>query len=378
MKRFNYLLIALLSSLMLFSCNSDNDKTPDIPKKPDVPEIVQDQRVFVLNEGQFSKELGFLDVITPDRNYTSKVDKGVIGGTAQGLSFYGDRTYIISKDSQNAISKDEVIKMQVKEGKGRLVSLKTKDFSDPQDHSDLIKSLEKPAKIAIIDLNNIFILDSNGIHRLDLIKGQLTAIDGAEQMAEYDMIVVGNLVVAGKGNTLITIQKGENKVHKSLQLDDYIEGYAKADGNNIYVATSSATIYKINAQDLSIVKQNKITGEASTPMNDYWGRASMIAAHGDSIYYAGGGSVIYRHLFSKGETKAMVDVKTLYPAGTITYHSVGVSPVTGHVYIARLKGYGLEFTTNAIIELDLSGDTAKLIKLYQNQAHFPANFYFPN
>lgn len=38
-----------------------------------------------------------------------KVDKGVLSGTAQGLSFYGDRTYIISKDSQNAISKDEKI-----------------------------------------------------------------------------------------------------------------------------------------------------------------------------------------------------------------------------------------------------------------------------
>lgn len=378
MKRFNYLLIALLSSLMLFSCNSDNDKTPDIPKKPDVPEIVQDQRVFVLNEGWYGNELGFLDVITPDRNYTAKVDKGVLGGTAQGLSFYGDRTYIISKDSQNAISKDEKINEKVKEGKGRLVSLKTKDFSDPQDHSDLIKSLKKPAKIAIIDLNNIFILDSDGIHRLDLIKGQLTAIDGAEQMAGYDMIVVGNLVVAGKGNTLITIQKGENKVHKSLKLDGYIKGYAKADGNNIYVATSSAIIYKINAQDLSIVKQNKITGEASEPIsNDYWGSASMIAAHGDSIYYAGGGSVIYRHLFSKGETKAMVDVKTLYPTGTITYNSVGVSPVTGHVYIIRLTDYET-FTTNAIIELDLSGDTAKLIKLYENHVHFPANFYFPN
>lgn len=64
-------------------------------------------------------------------------------------------------------------------------------------------------------------------------------------MAGYDMIVVGNLVVAGKGNTLITIQKGEKKVHKSLKLDGYIKGYAKADGNNIYVATSSAIIYKI-------------------------------------------------------------------------------------------------------------------------------------
>lgn len=35
----------------------------------------------------------------------------------------------------------------------------------------------------------------------------------------------------------------------------------------------------------------------------------------------------------------MVEVKTLYPTGTITYNSVGVSPVTGHVYISRLKGY---------------------------------------
>ena len=111
--------------------------------------------------------------------------------------------------------------------------------------------------------------------------------------------------------------------------------------------------------------------------NNYWGRSSVIVAKDDIIYYAGGGSVIYRHNFAKNETKAMVDVASegFYPEGTITYNSLGVHPRTGHVYITRIKDWS-ENDVNAILELDLSGDTGKLVKKYENKVAYPAGFYF--
>lgn len=366
MKRLNYLLITLLSSFLFFSCSPDCGETPTPPK-------TQDDRVFVLNEGQFGKSFGQLDIIDAQGNYTSKVDKGTLGGSAQGLSFFGDSTYIISQDSQEG----------AQEGKGRLVSLKTKDFSVVQDYSALIKTLEKPTKIAIIDLQNLFIRDGKAIHRLDLPKGQLTKVEGTDGATNTEMVVAGNLLIAAKGNSLIAIKKGENKVAKSLELNGTIKGLAKVKDNQIYVSTAGsdkATIYCINPQTLTINKQNEITGEAGTVLSkNYWGSASIIAAKGDNIYFAGGGSKIFRHQFSKGETKEMVDVKAdgFYPTGEMTYNSVGVHPTTGHVYITRIKSWG-EFNVNAIIELDLSGNTAKLIKLYENKVIFPANFYFLN
>ena len=93
MKRLNLLLLTLLSSLALFSCISDSDKTPDSQKSKN------DARVFVLNEGVYNKETGFLDVIDNEGNYHSKVDKSTLGGTAQDLAFFGDYTYVIAKVS---------------------------------------------------------------------------------------------------------------------------------------------------------------------------------------------------------------------------------------------------------------------------------------
>lgn len=363
MKRLNLLLLTLLSSLALFSCISDSDKTPDSQKSKN------DARVFVLNEGVYNKETGFLDVINAEGGYQSKVDKSTLGGTAQDLAFFGDYTYVIAKDPRT-------------EPWGRLVALRTKDLGGMEDFSEFIKGLEKPSNIAILDLHNIFIRDEKAIHRLDLVNGKLTKVEGTDGASEMQMVALNNRVVAAVGKKLVSINRNEDKVTKELTLDASIKGIAQACRRDVFVATPAgekSTIYRINSDDLSIIKQNEITGAEGKAMGDsYWGRSSVIAAKDDIIYYAGGGSVIYRHNFAKNETKAMVDVASegFYPEGTITYNSLGVHPRTGHVYITRIKDWR-ENDVNAILELDLSGDTGKLVKKYENKVAYPAGFYFP-
>lgn len=363
MKRLNLLLLTLLSSLALFSCISDSDKTPDSQKSKN------DARVFVLNEGVYNKETGFLDVINAEGGYQSKVDKSILGGTAQDLAFFGDYTYVIAKDPRT-------------EPWGRLVALRTKDLGGMEDFSEFIKGLEKPSNIAILDLHNIFIRDEKAIHRLDLVNGKLTKVEGTDGASEMQMVALNNRVVAAVGKKLVSINRNEDKVTKELTLDASIKGIAQACRRDVFVATPAgekSTIYRINSDDLSIIKQNEITGAEGKAMGDsYWGRSSVIAAKDDIIYYAGGGSVIYRHNFAKNETKSMVDVASegFYPEGTITYNSLGVHPRTGHVYITRIKDWSKN-DVNAILELDLSGDTGKLVKKYENKVAYPAGFYFP-
>ncbi|WP_288202003.1 DUF5074 domain-containing protein [uncultured Porphyromonas sp.] len=370
MKRLNLLLLTLLSSLALFSCISDSDKTPDSQKSKN------DARVFVLNEGVYNKETGFLDVINAEGGYQSKVEKSNLGGTAQDLAFFSDYTYVIAKDPIEGTHK------------GRLVSLKTADYSIDKDYSELISDLEKPSNIAILDLQNIFIRDAKAIHRLDLVNGKLTKVEGTDGAIEMNMVALNNRVVAAirtkddepdKGKKLVSINKNEDKVSKELTLDASIKGIAQACRRDVFVATADGNnaIYRINSDDLSIIKKNEITGTTGDALNAKYTRG-VIAAKDDIIYYAGGGSVIYRHNFAKNETKAMADVASegFYPEGTITYNSLGVHPRTGHVYITRIKDWS-ENDVNAILELDLSGDTGKLVKKYENKVAYPAGFYFP-
>ena len=214
------------------------------------------------------------------------------------------------------------------------------------------------------------------------MNGKLTKLEGTDGASEMQMVALNNRVVAAVGKKLVSINKNEDKVSKEHTLDAPIKGIAQACRRDIFVATPTrekSTIYRINSNDLSIIKQNEITGDDGKAMeNNYWGRSSVIVAKDDIIYYAGGGSVIYRHDFAKNETKSMADVASegFYPEGTITYNSLGVHPRTGHVYITRIKDWS-ENDVNAILELDLSGDTGKLVKKYENKVAYPAGFYFP-
>lgn len=363
MKRiFNYFLIVSLSAL-LFACSEDNNQPSQKP-------IYQpDERVFILNEGSFGKTRGSLQVITNTRAYLTGVDNGVLGTSAQDLAFLGNQFFVVSQDPNGMT--------------GRLVSFDTKTCTPRKDYSKVIESLQKPTHLSAISMNNIYIRDAKGIHHVDLLQGKVTFVEGTERANQYAMQKVGTQIFAGVGNKLVVLGNNTTKVEKSLELTGKIQGIVYDGKQNLYVATAAkqkTTIYQVSPSALSIVSENSIEGEAGgVTGNSYWGQAPVIAAKGDTIYFAGGSSKIYRHLFSKKETKEMVDTtaKGFYPVGTITYNSVGVHPTTGHVYISRLKGFGPDSYTNAILELDLSQDEPKLVKLYENKLEFPAGFFFP-
>ena len=87
-------------------------------------------------------------------------------------------------------------------------------------------------------------------------------------------------------------------------------------------------------------------------------------------------STIYRHIFSTGETKLMVDAKTMVDNVGIIYNTCAVHPITGEVYLNSIKGYGQDYKINNISVFNFSGDEPELSANYENHTAFPAGTFF--
>lgn len=309
-----------------------------------------------------------MDVITGDGQYLTGVDKGTLGGSAQDLAFFNDRTYVISQDARNSMW-------------GRLVAFDTKDYMRIDDYSERIANLSKPSHIAILDLNNIFVRHSDGITRISLNKEAQQLIAGTEGADKKTILAVNNKVVASAGKKLLTINKNEDKIAQELELNGNISGIAVAGRDEVYAAAAGnpATIYKIKVSDLTIIGQHEVADEAGATLSGgYWGSASIITAKGDMVYFVGGRETIYSHNFATNQTQVVVDTKSegFYPEGKVTYNGVKVDPRTGYLYIHCLTDWAT-FDKNATLVIDPTGATPRLVAKHNDKGRFVANFYFP-
>ena len=161
-----------------------------------------------------------------------------------------------------------------------------------------------------------------------------------------------------------------------------ISGIINADDDHLYVSNLEKGIGKIrlvNTKTYEVEKVNEITKENGGDLLAMtFAAAPGISAKGDTIYYSSLGQKVYRHLFSTGESKLMVDVKeTLNPEHKVTYNTVQVNPATGHVYMNTLMGFGPLYKTNTIYRFDMTGDKAVLLNRWENLTRFPAGVFFP-
>jgi hypothetical protein len=100
-----------------------------------------------------------------------------------------------------------------------------------------------------------------------------------------------------------------------------------------------------------------------------------ITAKGDTLYFSGAGTKIYRHIFSMGSTAFMVNAKTMVENANIVYNNIAVHPLTGEVYLNTIKGYGWDFLVNNISVFNFS-NKATLSANYKNYTNFPAGIFF--
>ena len=84
------------------------------------------------------------------------------------------------------------------------------------------------------------------------------------------------------------------------------------------------------------------------------------------------------HNFKTGESKMLVDVNVVQPGFTQTYNTVAVHPITGKVYLNRLKGFSLQYLINRICVFNDEGDSLTLERTYDDYTRFPAGIFFPS
>lgn len=328
--------------------------------------------IFILNEGNMTTENGSLIYIAPDGELYDRIyysSNGTeLGNVTQDLFIANDKLYIISQNGRKNPNGT------VFENDGMLIVTNSETMKKEATYNDELSTLSWPTHLAVLDDQNIYIRDNNGVHLFNSTSKELKLIEGTKGANKNRMAVIGNRVFVPAGKKILVLEKGKEGVVKTIEMDGAITGVIKSKDGNIWTSTTGKPnrISKIDSKTFSIIKSNDITdgklNSASTP---------GITAKGDTLYYSGGKTTIYRHIFSKGETKLMVDAKTMVENAGIVYNSIGVHPRTGKVYLNTLKSFGWDFLINNISVFDFDGPQPVLVNNYKDYTHFPAGIFFP-
>ncbi len=327
---------------------------------------------FVLNEGNMTTENGSLTFISPrgvvtDSAY-SKANGTELGNTAQDLFIRDNKMYIISQNGKKnavgaAFSND-----------GLLVVANAETLKKEAAYNDELATLSWPTHVAVLNAENVIIRDNNGLSRFNTTTKTLTFIKGSRSATKRTMVVSDNKVFAAAGTKIYVVEADKDTLTYAIDMKASVSGVVKASDGNIWVSTTGAParISKINFRDYSLIKANDITtGSVSAGV----AATSGITAKGDTLYFNGAGTKIYRHIFSVGSTEFMVDAKTTVENANMAYNNMAVHPVTGEVYLTTIKAYGWDYLVNNISVFNFSGK-AVLSANYKNHTKFPAGTFF--
>lgn len=327
---------------------------------------------FVLNEGNMTTENGSLIFISPKGVITDsayfKANGTELGNVAQDLYIHRNRVYIISQNGKkNAVGASFA-------NDGMLIVANAETLKKQAAYNDELATLSWPTHVAVLNEENVVLRDNNGLYRFNTITRALTFIKGSRSAAKLTMAVSNNKVFAAAGTKVYIIEPDKDTLTYALDMKAAVSGVVKASDDNIWVSTTGAPskISKINFRDYSVIKANDITtGSVSAG----FGATPGITAKGDTLYFSGAGTKIYRHIFTVGSTEFLMDAKTMVENANIVYNNIAVHPLTGEVYLNTIKGYGLNFLTNNISVFNF-GNKATLGANYKNYTHFPAGIFF--
>ncbi|NIG55712.1 DUF5074 domain-containing protein [Chitinophaga sp. Cy-1792] len=327
---------------------------------------------FVLNEGNMTTENGSLVFISPKGVVTDsayfRVNSSDLGNVAQDLFILRNKIYIISQNGKkNAVGTGFT-------NDGLLVVANAETLKKEAAYNDELSTLSWPTHVAALDEENIIIRDNNGLYRFNSTTKVLTFIKGSKSASKMTMAVSNNKIFAAAGTKVYVVEANKDTLSYGLDMKASVSGVVKASDGNIYVSTtgSPSKISKINYRDYSLIKANEIsTGSLSAG----FGATPGITAKGDTLYFSGAGTKIYRHIFSLNTTEFMVDAKTMVENANIVYNNIAVHPITGEVYLNTIKAYGWDFLINNTSVFNFSGKAA-LSANYKNYTHFPAGTFF--
>lgn len=347
---------------------------------------------FVLNEGNMTTENGSLIYLTPEGYIVDDAYKRVngseLGNVAQDMCFYDGKIYIISQNGDTnavggAFDNDGMLVV------ADAVTLKKKRSFMKEE----LGRLDWPTHIAVIDEQHVYIRDNAGIWHLNMDDHSLAFVDGTENAPKARLAVVdGEVYFPSNSSYWAEVKKiapstdrvssvGTYAIVDAPTMINYILGIAPSDDGNLWIIGTSAFspdregMITLNKLDLaaSELAQNRLSEQPDDVRN------CCFAAHGNTVYYAAG-TVVYRADFHEEEDgfvdEPLVDLASLDNNVGLLYNGLGVNPITGHVYINTLKGFGNFFTTNSIWEFNFDASRDTPVHKFNDYTRFPAGVFF--
>ena len=330
---------------------------------------------LVLNEGNMTTENGSLIYI--DRkgaiyDYVFKtVNNRELGNVTQDLFIYEDLLFIISQNGKKNPVGTEF------DNDGKLTVANAETLEGVASFDDELSSLSWPTHLAVLDKEHIYIRDNNGVHLFNLNSKNVQLIANTRGADKNRMAVSAGKVFVPAGKKILVFDKAQAlTVAYTLNLDEKVTGVLRCDEESIWVSTVGkvSKIHKISSETYETIKVNEVNlgsvsnGPASTP---------GITAIGNILYYSGAGTKIHSHNFDTGESKFLIDAKSVVENAGIVYNTIAVHPLTGRLYLNTIKAFGWDFLINHISVFNFEGETPVLEQNYKDHTHFPAGVFFP-
>lgn len=343
--------------------------------------------VYILNEDWFGhneSSMNFYDYENGDIIYnvfSNAGDGQYLGGTSQFAQIYGDKIYIISKQSYGEDTSTG----------GRLIVADAKTL---EQEASLLELDGKDGRsyVGISDKKG-YVGTSCGVYVYDVENKELGAmIDGtgtdsgdvySEQIGDMLRYRDGKVYVAAQGVGVYVIDTGNDELEATIELPDVVTIFVTADGT-LYAAENNCSSWSIPTDAVSnFVKINTETLEttiiempAGMSVQNQWGswRAGSVACDisENSIYFVNSNSayVVSKYNF---DTNELVEEFVKLPYGNggnqIVYGTgVGVDPVTGQLLVtATEEGWTTHYQNNWIHFINTStGEIEKTIELEQH------------
>lgn len=317
---------------------------------------------FLLNEGNFGNETGTLTYIDASKQFVLdsayiRVNGTKLGNVCQDMTFANGKVYILSQNGP------------MNGGEGLLTIADAKTLEKHKVINDAALAKDQPTHIAVIH-SRIYLRGNKGIYR-GTEEGSFKLIPGTEKANKLRMVTIGELVIATTStNKLLVIQDEEVKQTFTLP-EGSPSGLALAPDGQLWLSYSKPnTLAKVSVSASGVKILDKHTTTQS--LDKQWTATSAIFARANQIFFTEQSSVIYRHDFSTGETKEIVDVQKVDKQAKMYYNSLGIDPKTGHIYYASFGDYST-YKQNVTLVLDHDG---KVLLRREHVNAFPAGFYF--
>ena len=317
---------------------------------------------FLLNEGNFGNETGTLTYIDASKQFVLdsayiRVNGTKLGNVCQDMTFANGKVYIISQNGP------------MNGGEGLLTIADAKTLEKHKVINDATLAKDWPTHIAVVH-SRIYLRGNSGIYR-GTEEGGFKLIPGTEKANKLRMVTIGELVIATTStNKLLVIQDEEVKQTFTLP-EGSPSGLALAPDGQLWLSYSKPnTLAKVSvsASGVKILDKHATTQS----LDKKYTATSAIFARANQIFFTEQSSVIYRHDFSTGETKEIVDVQKVDKQAKMYYNSLGIDPKTGHIYYASFDDYST-YKKNVTLVLDHDG---KVLLKREHVNAFPAGFYF--